>query len=90
MEAFHDDCHNDPFVRMAATEIADHFVADPNFIMDPTAFDGVESAVFGCGNRDRAATYPRIPKFIDEPMASRDARRLPSLCESDASGTRFF
>ena len=35
-------------------------------ISRPTRFAGVRYAVFGCGNKDWAATYQAVPRLIDE------------------------
>ncbi|GAE07479.1 NADPH-P450 reductase 1 [Paenibacillus sp. JCM 10914] len=47
---------------------------------------GVRYAVFGCGDHNWASTYQRIPRMIDEWMASKGAQRLLARGESDASG----
>lgn len=52
--------------------------------------EGVTYAVFGCGNRDWAATYQRIPRLIDDTMELRGAKRLLKRGEGDASGSEFF
>jgi cytochrome P450 / NADPH-cytochrome P450 reductase len=52
--------------------------------------EGVAYAVFGCGNRDWASTYQRIPRLIDETMELRGAKRLLKRGEGDASGSEFF
>ncbi|KGP72812.1 bifunctional cytochrome P450/NADPH--P450 reductase [Pontibacillus yanchengensis] len=46
---------------------------------------GVRFAVFGCGDRNWANTYQRIPSFIDEKMAEKGATRLSERGEGDAS-----
>ncbi|MGR0119804.1 bifunctional cytochrome P450/NADPH--P450 reductase CypB [Bacillus halotolerans] len=46
---------------------------------------GVSYAVFGCGNRSWASTYQRIPRLIDDMMASKGASRLTSIGEGDAA-----
>jgi cytochrome P450/NADPH-cytochrome P450 reductase len=48
------------------------------------ALTGVTYAVFGCGNRDWAATFQAVPKFIDEQLAAHGAMRLYHLGEGDA------
>ncbi|MFQ6321105.1 bifunctional cytochrome P450/NADPH--P450 reductase CypB [Bacillus halotolerans] len=45
----------------------------------------VSYAVFGCGNRSWASTYQRIPRLIDDMMASKGASRLTSIGEGDAA-----
>ncbi|TQR97385.1 bifunctional cytochrome P450/NADPH--P450 reductase [Paenibacillus ottowii] len=47
---------------------------------------GVRYAVFGCGDRNWASTYQRIPRKIDELMAAKGAKRLYDRGEGDASG----
>ena len=48
------------------------------------ALEGVTYAVFGCGNRDWAATYQSIPRNIDEKMSALGAKRLKNRGEADA------
>jgi cytochrome P450/NADPH-cytochrome P450 reductase len=48
------------------------------------ALAGVTYAVFGCGNRDWAATFQAVPRFIDEQLAARGARRIYQHGEGDA------
>lgn len=50
------------------------------------AFAGVSYAVFGCGNRDWAATYQKIPRFVDDQLAAHGAARLLPRAEGDAAG----
>jgi cytochrome P450 / NADPH-cytochrome P450 reductase len=45
---------------------------------------GVKYAVFGCGNRDWAATFQAIPRLIDEKLAAFGAQRIVALGEGDA------
>jgi cytochrome P450 / NADPH-cytochrome P450 reductase len=45
---------------------------------------GVTYAVFGCGNRDWAATFQAVPRFLDERMAELGARRFYPHGEGDA------
>ena len=47
--------------------------------------DGVQYAVFGCGDRNWANTYQRIPKFIDEQLELKGAVRLSETGYGDAS-----
>ncbi|KAI0354817.1 fatty acid hydroxylase [Trametes cingulata] len=51
---------------------------------------GIKYAVFGCGNRDWAKTYQRIPRLIDEALVEHGAARLQDRGEGDASGAEFF
>ncbi|PVG00114.1 bifunctional P-450/NADPH-P450 reductase [Serendipita vermifera] len=55
-----------------------------------TELEGVSYAVFGCGNRDWALTYQRIPRLVDETMEARGAKRIVERGEGDASGAEFF
>jgi cytochrome P450/NADPH-cytochrome P450 reductase len=50
----------------------------------PDALNGVHYSVFGCGNRDWAATYQAIPKFIDAELAAHGAERIHPRGEGDA------
>ena len=45
---------------------------------------GVKYAVFGCGNRDWAATFQAIPRLLDERLAACGATRIVGLGEGDA------
>ena len=49
------------------------------------ALEGVSYTVFGCGDRDWAATYQRVPKMIDTEMEAHGARRVYQRGEGDAS-----
>ena len=48
------------------------------------ALSGVRYAVFGCGNRDWAATYQTVPRFIDDQLSKFGARRISGRGEGDA------
>jgi len=50
---------------------------------------GVRYAVFGCGNRDWAATYQAIPKLFDERLHAAGAQALLARGEADARGDFF-
>lgn len=47
--------------------------------------DGVHYAIFGCGDRNWANTYQRIPIFIDERLEQKGAVRLSETGYGDAS-----
>jgi cytochrome P450/NADPH-cytochrome P450 reductase len=47
---------------------------------------GVSYSVFGCGNREWAATYQAVPGLIDEALAAAGARRVHNRGEGDAAG----
>ena len=48
------------------------------------ALAGVTYTVFGCGNRDWAATFQAVPRLIDEQLAAHGAKRLFPHGEGDA------
>jgi cytochrome P450 / NADPH-cytochrome P450 reductase len=48
------------------------------------AFATLRYAVFGCGNRDWAATYQSVPRFIDEALVAHGGKRVFSRGEGDA------
>src|SRR5262249_26391616 len=48
------------------------------------ALAGVNYTVFGCGNRDWAATFQQIPRLVDAKLAAYGARRLHPRGEGDA------
>ena len=47
--------------------------------------EGVQYAVFGCGDRNWANTYQRIPSLIDQQMTQKGAKRLSETGFGDAS-----
>jgi cytochrome P450 / NADPH-cytochrome P450 reductase len=54
--------------------------------LPPHAFAGVTYSVFGCGNRDWAATYQAIPTLIDAELSKHGAEPLYRRGEGDARG----
>ncbi len=50
----------------------------------PTALKGVRYVVFGCGNRDWAATFQTVPRMIDSKLAAFGAHRITARGEGDA------
>ena len=54
--------------------------------VEPGELEGVRYAVFGCGDRNWAATYQQVPRQIDEQLAAKGAVRLMERGEADASG----
>src|SRR6516162_6704115 len=60
------------------------WLQDPSLPSD--AFAGVEYSVFGCGNRDWAATYQAIPTLIDTQLEKHGAKRMYKRGEGDARG----
>ncbi len=61
-----------------------HWLQDPALPAD--AFAGVEYSVFGCGNRDWAATYQAIPTLIDTELEKHGAKRMYPRGAGDARG----
>lgn len=59
------------------------WLQDPQLASD--ALHGVTYAVFGCGNRDWAATYQAIPKLLDRELEQHGAHRFYKRGEGDAS-----
>jgi cytochrome P450 / NADPH-cytochrome P450 reductase len=51
----------------------------------PDELRGVRYSVFGCGDRNWANTYQRIPELIDSLMTAKGAERLVDRGEADAS-----
>lgn len=47
-------------------------------------------AVFGCGNRDWARTFQRIPKLCDSLLEQFGGKRILARGEGDASMADFF
>ena len=56
-----------------------------NDSLSADALKGVNYTVFGCGDRDWAATYQRVPKMIDAELEAHGARRVYQRGEGDAS-----
>lgn len=52
--------------------------------LEGDALAGVTYTVFGCGNRDWAATFQAVPRFIDEQLAAHGAKRIYPHGEGDA------
>ncbi len=52
--------------------------------LNAESLQGVKYAVFGCGNRDWAATFQAIPRLMDERLAACGATRMIGLGEGDA------
>jgi len=53
--------------------------------IEPDSLSGVKYAVFGCGNRDWAATFQAIPRLIDTKLEEYGATRIYPRGEGDAS-----
>ena len=60
------------------------WLQDPSLPSD--AFAGVQYSVFGCGNRDWAATYQAIPTLIDAQLEKHGAKQMYKRGEGDARG----
>jgi cytochrome P450/NADPH-cytochrome P450 reductase len=60
------------------------WLADPALATD--ALRGVRYTVFGCGSRDWASTYQRVPSLIDEGLAAHGATRVCTRGEGDSAG----
>ena len=60
------------------------WLQDPSLPSDAVA--DVEYSVFGCGNRDWAATYQAIPTLIDTQLEKHGAKRMYKRGEGDARG----
>lgn len=55
-----------------------------------SSFDSAQIAVFGCGHKDWISTYQKIPRWIDDELSSKGAKRLISRGECNvAQGTIF-
>ncbi|MDN4523983.1 bifunctional cytochrome P450/NADPH--P450 reductase [Fictibacillus fluitans] len=46
---------------------------------------GVRYSVFGCGDKNWASTYQKVPAFIDETLAAKGAENIADRGEADAS-----
>jgi cytochrome P450/NADPH-cytochrome P450 reductase len=53
--------------------------------LQPNSLQGVNYAVFGCGNREWATTFQAIPRLIDSKLEQYGARRIYGRGEGDAS-----
>ncbi len=53
--------------------------------LQPDSLKGVNYTVFGCGNREWAATFQAIPRLIDSKLEQYGARRIYPPGEGDAS-----
>ena len=54
--------------------------------LEPGSLDGVQYAVLGIGDRNWAATYQRIPTFIDDRLTAAGATLVLARGVADASG----
>lgn len=58
--------------------------------LEGTPLKGVTYAVFGCGHRDWASTFYRIPTLIDQKLAAAGATRLAAIGAADAAVSDLF
>jgi cytochrome P450/NADPH-cytochrome P450 reductase len=61
-----------------------HWLQDANLAAD--ALQGVNYTVFGCGNREWAATFQAVPRLLDSALAQHGAKRIYPRGEGDAAG----
>ncbi|KAF1911690.1 cytochrome P450 [Ampelomyces quisqualis] len=68
---------------------AAHFV---NWIgtLKEKELENVSYAVFGCGHRDWAKTFLRIPKYLDSTLEQRGATKLVTMGSTDAAQGDIF
>ena len=59
-----------------AAEASVNWITGPSLASD--ALKGVKFSVFGCGNRDWAATFQAIPRLLDTQLEKHGAQRLYS------------
>ncbi|MCW0216262.1 MAG: flavodoxin domain-containing protein, partial [Pseudonocardia sp.] len=65
----------------------DNAAAFCRWVSGPDArVDGTAYTVFGCGNREWAATYQAVPTLLDERLAACGGRRVHPRGEADAGG----
>jgi cytochrome P450/NADPH-cytochrome P450 reductase len=71
------------------TDNAAHFV---NWVgtLKEKEMENVTYAVFGCGHRDWAKTFHRIPKYLDNTLEKRGAMRLVEMGGTDAAKGDIF
>ncbi|TDL21939.1 cytochrome P450 oxidoreductase OrdA-like protein [Rickenella mellea] len=69
---------------------AAHFVDWLQNLATGDQLKGISYAVFGCGNREWAHTYQRIPTLCDEQLAAHGAERLAPRGEADVASVAFF
>lgn len=69
---------------------AAHFVAWLESLKGDSEIAGVDYAVFGCGHRDWARTFHRVPKLVDSKLAELGGARLAPLGVTDAADGNTF
>ncbi|KAL2813045.1 cytochrome P450 [Aspergillus cavernicola] len=74
-----------------APDNAKHFVSWlEDLDQDGTPLKDVSFALFGCGNKEWAQTFHRIPKLIDSALENLGGTRLADLGLADASSDEMF
>ncbi|KAH7130800.1 NADPH-cytochrome P450 reductase-like protein [Dendryphion nanum] len=68
---------------------ASHFVNWVEGLKD-TELKNVSYAVFGCGHRDWAQTFHRVPKYLDDTIEKRGGVRIAPLGTADAAAGDIF
>ncbi|KAJ4361247.1 hypothetical protein N0V95_002065 [Ascochyta clinopodiicola] len=82
---------NQPVAIVAAsyeglpTDDAAQFVSWLDFMKQDNTLHGMYFAVFGCGHKDWASTFQRIPKLVDASLERLGGTRLAPLGSADAS-----
>ncbi|CAE7012814.1 hypothetical protein HRS9139_02143 [Pyrenophora teres f. teres] len=78
-----------PSYEGAPADNAAHFVSWLGTLKEKE-LENVSYAVFGCGHRDWAKTYQKIPKYIDATLEERAATRLADMGVADAAEGDIF
>lgn len=68
---------------------AAHFVTWLDSLKD-TELTDVQFSVFGCGHRDWASTFHKVPKAIDRTIEQRGGTRIAEIGTADASNGDIF
>jgi cytochrome P450/NADPH-cytochrome P450 reductase len=61
-----------------------------NSLQGHSPLSNIKYAVFGCGNRDWAQTYQRIPRIIDELITKNGGKALVPRGEGNVGGSEMF
>ena len=61
-----------------------------NSLQGHSPLSNIKYAVFGCGNRDWAQTYQRIPRLVDELITKNGGKALVPRGEGNAGGSEMF
>lgn len=73
----------------APADNAAHFNSWVGSLQDGEVKD-VSYAVFGCGHRDWAKTYLKVPKYLNQTLAERGATRIVEMGSTDAASGDIF